>query len=220
MKNLKLSTLNKEGEIAGDVAVSFGTVESKNPGVFLAQAVRVFLSNQRKAHAKAKTRAEVRGSGIKIWKQKGTGRARHGARQAPIFVGGGVVHGPSGTQNYRKKLTEQMKRTAIITALQEKIKDKKAYLIKDLEFKKTKDAFTYLDKVRKTLSIKGEISLLLTPKDETKRYLTNLSETTVLNTESLNSYSLLHNNLLLISETALKNLETRFSVKEENARNN
>src|SRR3989344_4073637 len=66
----------------------------------LAQAVRIYLGNQRKSSAKTKTRAEVEGSTRKIYRQKGTGRARHGSIRAPIFVGGGIAHGPDGSQNY------------------------------------------------------------------------------------------------------------------------
>lgn len=64
----------------------------------VAQATRVFLSNQRRAKAKTKQRGEISGSTRKIWRQKGTGRARHGDRYAPIFVGGGVAHGPTGKE--------------------------------------------------------------------------------------------------------------------------
>jgi len=83
----------------------------------LAQAVRVYLSNQRQATAKTKTRSEVVRTKKKWFRQKGTGNARHGARTANIFVGGGTVHGPTGTQNYDLKLTAKMKQQALISAL-------------------------------------------------------------------------------------------------------
>src|SRR3990167_7073702 len=88
----------------------------------LAQAVRVWLSNQRKAFAKTKTRKDVAKTTAKMFKQKGTGRARHGSYAAPIFVGGGVAHGPSGEQNYRMELPKHLKRKALAGALTEKAK--------------------------------------------------------------------------------------------------
>ena len=85
--------------------------------VLLAQAVRVYLSNQRSATAKTKTRGMVAKTTAKMYRQKGTGRARHGSWAAPIFVGGGVAHGPTGTQNYRLEMPAKMKRLALLGAL-------------------------------------------------------------------------------------------------------
>ncbi len=92
-----------------------------NPEVFginpneklIAQAVRVYLARRRNAFPKTKTRGEIKGSRRKIWAQKGTGRARHGDRYAPIFVGGGIAHGPHGKQNFNLRLSKKMKRLAI-----------------------------------------------------------------------------------------------------------
>ena len=83
----------------------------------VAQAARVFLSNQRQATAKTKTRSEVNRTKKKWFKQKGTGNARHGAQTPSLFVGGGVAHGPVGTQNYKLKLTAKMKKQALLGAL-------------------------------------------------------------------------------------------------------
>src|SRR3989339_2278990 len=88
--------------------------------IVMAQAVRVYLSNQRKALAKTKTRADVAKTTAKMFKQKGTGRARHGSYAAPIFVGGGVAHGPSGEQNYKLSLSSKMRKLALLGALSAK----------------------------------------------------------------------------------------------------
>src|SRR3990170_3346380 len=95
----------------------------------LAQAVRIFLSNQRRAAAKTKTRAEVAKTTAKMYKQKGTGRARHGSYAAPIFVGGGVAHGPTGEQNYTSKMPKKMKKLAIESAFSDRAKDKKVVIV-------------------------------------------------------------------------------------------
>ncbi len=92
------------GEKAGKVTLPSEIFAAKINNQLMAQAVRVFLANQRKARAKTKTRGKVEGSGKKIWAQKGTGRARHGDRYAPIFVGGGISHGPTGKENFKLKM--------------------------------------------------------------------------------------------------------------------
>src|SRR3989338_10897476 len=83
---------------------------SANPSL-LAQAVRVYLVNQRQGNVKVKTRSEVIGSTRKIYRQKGTGKARHGAIKAPIFVGGGVAHGPK-QKDYNLKFNKKMRKKA------------------------------------------------------------------------------------------------------------
>ncbi len=90
----------------------------------LAQAVKVYLSNQRSAKAKVKTRGEIDRTNHKIYKQKGTGGARHGSRAANVFVGGGVIFGPTGGQNYKLELPTKMKRKALLGAISQKAEDK------------------------------------------------------------------------------------------------
>jgi len=113
----------------------------------LAQAVRVYLANKRQAPAKTKSRGEIKTSKRKIWRQKGTGRARHGSRNAPIFVKGGVAHGPRGNQNFSLKMPKKMKRAALLGALTNKADDKKIFVIEDFtKIKpKTKEAQKLID---------------------------------------------------------------------------
>ncbi len=211
MKNLTLSIINEEGKTIGEEKISFPAAGSE---ALLAQAVRVFLSNQRRARAKAKMRSLVVGSGAKIWRQKGTGRARHGSRQAPLFVGGGAAHGPTGRQNYRRKLSQSMVKKALLTVLTAKIKEKKISLVKKLNFKKTQEAFAFSRKIRENFSVEGKIAFLLTKDEEAKRYLHNLAETMILNAESLNPYFLLRADFLVVTEPALKILEGYFNLTE------
>src|SRR3989344_5604580 len=115
----------------------------------IAQAVRVYLANQRKGTASTKTRGEVRGSTRKIWRQKGTGRARHGSRKAPIFVGGGIAHGPRGVTAASLKLTKKMRRLALFGALTDKVSERAMIAVNDLTrlLPKTREAYTFLQKV-------------------------------------------------------------------------
>jgi len=97
----------------------------------IAQAVRVYLLNQRQGSAHTKTRGEVEGSTRKIYKQKGTGKARHGSIRAPIFVGGGIVFGPM-TRDFSKKMPKRMKRIAFLSALTQKYLDAKVIIVDGL----------------------------------------------------------------------------------------
>ena len=101
----------------------FAATENKS---LLAQAVRVYLVNQRQGNVKVKTRSEVIGSTRKIYRQKGTGKARHGAIKAPIFVGGGVAHGPK-QKEYNLKFNKKEKKLALYGALSSKLKEKKIF---------------------------------------------------------------------------------------------
>ncbi len=108
-----------------------------NPEVFginpneklVAQAVRVYLSRQRNAHPKTKSRGEIQGSRRKIWPQKGTGRARHGDRYAPIFVGGGVAHGPRGDRHWQLRLPKKMKKLAYFSVFSSYFADQKMLVV-------------------------------------------------------------------------------------------
>ena len=98
-------TFTKSGAPAAKEATLPSVFFAKKPNLsILSQAVRVYLSNQRTAQAKSQTRAEVNRTTKKVYKQKGTGGARHGSRRAPIYVGGGIAHGPRGMQNYKMSL--------------------------------------------------------------------------------------------------------------------
>jgi large subunit ribosomal protein L4 len=110
------------------------------------QVVTSMLSNARTPIAHTKTRGEVRGGGKKPWRQKGTGRARHGSTRSPIWVGGGVAHGPRNDKDYSRKVNKKMKAKALYTILSRKYKDGEVLFVDALKFKapKTKDALSTL----------------------------------------------------------------------------
>lgn len=210
MKTLKISVLNQEGEVSGKKVLPAQVFTVKASPALISQAVKGFLANQRRSRAKTKTRAEVVGSGAKIWRQKGTGRARHGDRQAPIFVGGGMAHGPTGEQNYKQKLNRKMARKVIFSILGEKLRENKLFFLDNIVFKKTKDAGLFLQKVRKTLDTKDKISFLLAENEDLKRYLKNLEGVFVLGVKSLNPYFLLRTDFLFLTRQAEEELEKWF----------
>ena len=122
------------------------------------QVVTSMMGNKRTPIAHTKTRGEVAGSGIKPWRQKGTGRARHGSRRSPIWVGGGVSGGPRNDKNFARKINKKMKTAALFSVLSKKFKDGEVVFLDNLSFKtpKTKDAkavITSLSKIKEISSI-------------------------------------------------------------------
>ncbi len=119
---MKTRLVSVTGENKGDIELSkavFGV--EVNPSL-MAQAVRVYLANQRQGNAHTKGRGDVTGSTRKIFKQKGTGNARHGDIKAPIFVGGGIVHGPQA-HSFSMAIPVKMRRAALRSALSSKVED-------------------------------------------------------------------------------------------------
>ncbi len=178
----------------------------------LAQYVRVYLASQRQGTASTKTRGEVSGSTKKIYRQKGTGRARHGSSKAPIFVGGGVVGGPKPT-NHALKINKKQKQKALFSALTMKRKD----IIGLAESKagiKTKNMAGFL----KNLKLEGVRILLVMPKMEKNNLLLaarNIPRIQLTDAMSINAYEVLRTNKIIMLDTALTVLEKHF-LKHEN----
>jgi large subunit ribosomal protein L4 len=115
------------------------------------QVVTAMQANARTPIAHTKTRGEVRGGGKKPWRQKGTGRARHGSTRSPIWKGGGVTHGPRNDRSYDQKINKKMKIKALFTVLSEKLRRGQILFVEELSLKniKTKDAITVMNELSK-----------------------------------------------------------------------
>ncbi len=176
----------------------------------VALAVRVYLANNRRSTAKAKTRSEVNRTTAKMYKQKGTGRARHGAASAPIFVGGGKAHGPNGLQNYTLKLSEKMKRGAVVSALSTKAKLKKILVFEGASkaLGKTKQAQLLANKTE----VFGKSILILTTNEQAswKRSWKNVERVTVLPCSQLNAYEINKNTYLGITPEAIAEIKEKY----------
>ena len=145
---------NQTGKEAGKVTLPeavFGLPENMD---LLHQVVISMQSNARTNVAHAKDRSEVRGGGKKPWKQKGTGRARHGSNRSPIWVGGGVTHGPTKDRNYTKKINKKMRAKALYTALSGKLNDNEILFVDNLDFAEPKTARA-MDVLKALSGIKG-----------------------------------------------------------------
>jgi large subunit ribosomal protein L4 len=177
----------------------------------IAQAVRVYLSNQRGGNASTKTRSEVIGSTKKIYRQKGTGRARHGANKAPIFVGGGIAGGPK-PKDHTLQLNKAMKQQALFGALTNKAKAKEVVaLVEDgLEkTNKTKAAFEFLKKV----GFAGKKITVVFPKMEKGVFvkaIRNIEGLEMTDAMSLNTYGVLRSKYIIFLESAVEALEKHY----------
>ena len=114
---------NQKGAIVGTIDLPVKVFAAKWRADLVHQVVEGMRSNKRAGTADTKDRGEVRGGGRKPWKQKGTGRARHGSSRSPIWVGGGVTHGPLAEKNYKRKVSKKMRAQALFSVLSKKFKD-------------------------------------------------------------------------------------------------
>lgn len=180
----------------------------------LSQAVFVYLSNQREANAHSKDRSEVSGGGKKPWKQKGTGRARHGSSRSPIWKGGGVTFGPTNQRNFKKTLTKKMRASAMRSAMLSKFNDNKLFLIENPSISKTKDVEELVSK----LSLKGKITFVQKAEGGLYRCSKNLKGVKAMLAGEVSSYSILNSGNLIIVEDAVDEFVQRWgseSVKKK-----
>ena len=178
-------------------------------GDLVAQVVNSIQSAARQPLAHTKDRSEVSGGGIKPWKQKGTGRARHGSSRSPIWVGGGVAHGPRNEKIYDRKVNKKMKAKALFTILSAKWKDGEILFVKNLELvePKTKLAIALMDRLSnvsgfdKLATKKKNAALITVPalEENVKRGFSNLGSVEVSELRNINPIALLQYKYLVIA---------------------
>ena len=157
---METNVYNQEGKEIGKVSLPSAIFDAKwNPDL-VHQTVVAMQANARTPVAHTKDRGDVRGGGRKPWKQKGTGRARHGSTRSPIWVGGGVAHGPRNEKIFAQKINKKMRIKALYTVLSQKFRDKELLFVDSISFSapKTKDAQSVLKK----LSVVAQMPKLVT----------------------------------------------------------
>jgi len=178
------------------------------------QVVTSQRSNKRQVIAHAKGRGEVRGGGKKPWRQKGTGRARHGSIRSPIWKGGGVTHGPTKERNFKKKINKKMARKALFMVLSSKARDKQLFVLDriNLENPKTKE-MALIMKNLSTLMDKKPKTLLVLPvmEDKIKRSAKNLQDLSAVEARNLNPLEVLSHKYLVLSKDAVEVLNKTFN---------
>jgi large subunit ribosomal protein L4 len=178
-------------------------------------------SNKRAGTADTKDRGEVRGGGKKPWKQKGTGRARHGSTRSPIWVGGGVTHGPSSAKNYKRKISKKMRAQALFSVLSKKLKNEEILFVDTLSTSniKTKDALKTMQNLAKASGMKPlanskkarVLTALFERNEKVEKSFRNLSQLEIVFLKNLNPLDVLNHQYLLIENPteAVKFLEAR-----------
>ena len=204
---MQINLYNQNAESVGKTSLPdsvFGVSMNRD---LLYQVITVQMANKRQVIAHAKGRSEVRGGGKKPWRQKGTGRARHGSIRSPIWKGGGVTHGPTKERIFKKKINKKMARKALFIALSSKARDKELVLVEDLKLQnwKTKEMASIMNKVSELFSVKHGSLLLVTDKklgDTVERVTRNLPKIDVMEAKNLNALDVLgRKNLILLKDS-------------------
>lgn len=205
---IEANIYNQKGTIAGKVELPAEVFGAKWRADLVHQVVESMRSNKRSGTADVKSRGEVRGGGKKPWKQKGTGRARHGSSRSPIWVGGGVTHGPLAEKNYKRKISKKMRAEALFSVLSKKMKDGQIFFVDSLDTgkKNTKEAQTVMDKLAKTTSIKSFASskkaktlmALFARNENSEKSFRNLPQVEMVFVKNLNPLDILNHQYLLI----------------------
>lgn len=208
---LKLNLFTPSGLKKTPLTVSKAVFGVKINNSLLAQAIRVYLSNQRSGSARSQTRGEINVTHAKVWKQKGTGRARHGSRNAPIFVGGAKAHGPSGEQNYRLKLSKPLVRLSILTALSKQFAADNILAVSGLE--KLGPKTKIFDTVFAKLTPQPKKILLITDKPMAKisQGTRNLPYLATSLAVGINAYQILTAGKLIFTPEAIKAIEAQYA---------
>jgi len=200
-----ISLFNKEGKEIGqmDLTDNVFDVDVNTHSIYL--ALKRQLANARRGCASAKTRGEVRGGGKKPWRQKGTGRARHGSRRSPIWKGGGVVFGPK-PRDYSLALPRKVRRLAIKSALTSKFKNGKCRVVEDisLDMPKTRLIVEFL----KNHELKDKTLIVIRERDENlEKSVRNIPNAKLILSSNLNIHDILSHNNLVFTRQAIEAIE-------------
>lgn len=219
--NLSVAVYDAAGKEVRTIDLPAALFDAKVNENLVHQVVVSMESNARTPIAHVKDRGDVRGGGKKPWKQKGTGRARHGSRRSPIWVGGGVTHGPTKDRNFSKKINKKMRDAALASVLSAKLADGEVLFVDMPDFKEPKTA-----EARKALTAFGKAPgfellkdrrnnaalIALSGRDEnTEKSFRNMGNVAVVEARNLNPVSLLAYRTLVIAnpEASLEALTKR-----------
>ena len=207
---MKIDKVNIDGK-RDSIEVLDKIFNAKINNVAIAGVIYKQNANYKGRKAKTKQKNEIIGSTSKIYAQKGTGNARHASRKAPIFVGGGVAHGPKGENSYKKrKLNKSEKKLSVKSLISEKNKLKNLIVLNDIdkEIKKTKEMFKIL------INLDAINSLLIldkSSKNKIIRSVKNIPNVKITDINHFSSYDLVKYKKLILTESSVKEIEKRYS---------
>ncbi len=208
---MKFPLLSIDGTKANPIEISDKLVKLKVNYKLIKFVIDWQLNHAKPRTAKTKQRNEIKGSTKKIVPQKGGGGARHASKKAPLFVGGGVAHGPKGQSSYKiRKLNKSEKKQSIASLMSEKIKNDKLLIFADFsnEIKKTKEMNLILKKFEISDSI---IILDKTSKDKVEKSLRNIPNIKVTDINHFSAFDLVKFKKVVFTESSVKELEKRYS---------
>ena len=195
---------NQEGKQVGDIQLNDNVFGVEVNTDAMHQVVVALLANKRQGTQSAKTRAEVRGGGIKPWRQKGTGRARQGSIRAPQWIKGGIVFAPK-PRDYRMAIPKSMKRVAMMSALSSKVQEGQMLVVEDLAFDsiKTKNVVNMLNamEAKKTLIVTAESNEVV------YKSARNIEGVAVIPANNINVYDLLKFEKVVMTKDAVSKIE-------------
>ena len=211
---IKANVIDGSGSVTGTRDLPDELFGGEVNEAVLHQVVTAQMAAARSGTASTKTRSEVRGGGKKPWRQKGTGRARHGSIRSPIWAGGGVVHGPK-PRDYSVNVNKKMRRAALRSALASKVGDGNVWVLDGFDEARTKAAAACL----KTAGIGGRILVVLDPEDDASatvdRAFRNLDKAAFSLYTSLSTYDVLVADAVIFTTSALERLASRSKGGDE-----
>ena len=209
MENITAKMHNVSGKEAGTATLPGSIWNLPWNADLVHQVVIGMQANARTSTANAKGRGEVSGGGKKPWRQKGTGRARHGSNRSPIWIGGGTTHGPLAEKNYDVKINKKMKATALYVALSQKLRDNQVIFVDSLAFDsiKTKTAQNALDSFAKiagfeTLNTKKHNNIFVVVPGKTEavaKSFRNIAHATLEDVRNLNPMDVMNYRYIIVA---------------------
>lgn len=207
---MKYPCLDQEGKEKGNIILPKDIFEVETNPAFLHQVIVSLASNRRRVIAHAKGRAEVRGGGRKPWRQKGTGRARHGSIRSPIWKGGGVTFGPTKERVFKKKINKKARRKALFMVLSAKAKEKLMVILDNLKLEKPKTK-EISEIMRKILPGRISASLILPKREEkTLKAGRNIKGLNIIEARNINAFDLLSSKHLILTKEAVGEIKNIF----------
>ena len=209
---MKVNTISIEGKVT-QFELSEKIFSAKVNKKLIAHVLYSEIANSKPRVAKTKQRNQISGSTAKIYAQKGTGNARHSSRKAPIFVGGGVAHGPKGNVHKHRKVNKKEKRTSLISAITQKTNDKRLIIVEDFRNKinRTREFNDFLkkNKLENVLFITDNVS-----KKNIELSARNIPNVKLVHPLYLNTYDVLKYNKIIFTKSSIKELEKRLINNE------
>lgn len=205
-----IDTYNQEGEKTGQTRLASEIFGVKMNQDLVYQVTVSQASNRRQSTAHTKGRGDVRGGGKKPWRQKGTGRARHGSIRSPLWRGGGTTFGPTNERNFKRKINKKTRRLALLMVLSEKAKNNLVVILDDLKLEKPKTKL--FTEILNKLPSAGKKSLIALPEQDKNLILAarNISGTETMSAKDLNCLDLLSVKYLILSKESIKIIKETF----------